>query len=55
MSFIEQVADIVAPQAQFQMVPTLGRREILLSPHDVCAFAYVVRAKDSWNPRGRIG
>ena len=29
---------IIAPQAQFQMVARLGRREILLSPHDVCLF-----------------
>ena len=27
---------IIAPQAQFQMVARLGRREILLSPHGLC-------------------
>ena len=31
-------ASLIAPQAQFQMVARLGRREILLSPHDVCVY-----------------
>ena len=34
-------------QAQFQIVARLGRRGILLSPHDACPFPYIVRAKDS--------
>ena len=46
---------IFAPQAQFQLVARLGRRDFLLSPHDAClfacllacGFAIVVRAKDS--------
>ena len=27
---------LIAPQAQFQMVARLGRRDFLLSPHDAC-------------------
>ena len=30
---------IIAPQAQFQMVARLGRRDCLLSPHDACLSA----------------